>query len=103
MREAALGNGQCEWVADGAASCNGPALVCSGSPGGDPGGGGGTCQQFSRMNYNHKVEGRAYSTGSYWAPDYFANGSNDPMAGSTYGTTTLHSTDGSTWRVGACP
>ncbi|MGA9523150.1 MAG: PHB depolymerase family esterase [Myxococcaceae bacterium] len=139
MRERQFGNGQCEWVADGAPSCNGPAQACSGGTGVDTDGdgvadaddncpgtanadqadtdgdgignvcddtsnsGGGGCQQFSAMNYNHKVAGRAYSTGSFWSPDYFANGSNEPMAGSTYGTTTLHTTGGATWYVGACP
>lgn len=31
MREFDRGNGQCEWVADGDASCNGPLQACSGS------------------------------------------------------------------------
>lgn len=45
---------------------------------------------------------RAYSTGNFWAPDYFAEGSNDPMPGSTYGSNTLSSSDGVTWSVGVC-
>ncbi len=139
LRETQLGDGQCEWVADGAPSCNGPVQACSGTvvdtdgdgiaDAGDNcpgtanadqadndrdgignvcddtpnGGGGGACQQFTAMNYNHKVAGRAYSTGSFWTPDYFANGSDEPMAGSTYGTTTLHGSDGAIWYVGPCP
>ena len=139
MRETSLGNGQCEWVADGSPSCNGPARSCSGGTGSDrdadgiadaadncpsianpdqadndadgvgnacdntPNGETGACQQFTELNYNHKTAGRAYSTGSFWAPDYFANGSNAPMAGSTYGTTTLYSAGGATWNVGPCP
>lgn len=31
MRELARGNGQCEWVADGDTSCNGPVQACTGS------------------------------------------------------------------------
>ena len=61
------------------------------------------CTNVTAMNYYHKVGGRAYSTGSFWAPSYFANGSDQPMAGSTYGSTTLRSSDGSTWTVGSCP
>ncbi|MEP4525028.1 MAG: PHB depolymerase family esterase [Alloalcanivorax venustensis] len=104
--------GQCQWQ-DGDASCVGPLQACSGS-GGDDGGGddGGDpptdpddgCQAETTYNYYHKTAGRAYSTGNYYTPDYFAQGSDQPMAGSTWGTTELHSTDGGTvWQVGACP
>ncbi|QYJ78313.1 extracellular catalytic domain type 1 short-chain-length polyhydroxyalkanoate depolymerase [Shewanella acanthi] len=34
MREYAVGTSQCQWVADGAASCAGPQQACSGSTGG---------------------------------------------------------------------
>ncbi len=62
------------------------------------------CEQVTAANYYHKTGGRAYSSGSYWTPNYYANGSNDAMAGSTWGTTTLKSTDGGTvWNVGTCP
>ena len=62
------------------------------------------CQAETTYNYYHKTAGRAYSTGNYYTPDYFAQGSDQPMAGSTWGTTELHSTDGGTvWQVGACP
>ncbi len=61
------------------------------------------CTNVTAMNYYHKIGGRAYSTGSYWTPNYYANGSNQAMAGSTYGTTTLRSTNGTYWEVGTCP
>lgn len=61
------------------------------------------CTEVTAANYYHKVGGRAYSTGNYWRPNYFANGSDQPMAGSTWGTTTLRSSNGSTWEVGNCP
>ncbi len=76
--------------------------VCDSTPNG--GNTGGNCEDVTAANYYHKTGGRAYSTGSYWTPDYFANGSNDAMAGSTWGSTTLKSTDGGTvWNVGSCP
>lgn len=101
---------QCLWEDDDA-SCKGPAVACSGSQGGGTGGGtgggsGGTggsdCEEFTTYNYYHKTAGRAYSTGNVMAPDYFANGSDNAMPGSTWGSNTLHSTDGSTWLVGSC-
>ncbi len=145
MRETSAGNSQCEWVADGAPACNGPAQACS--TGGGTGGGSdvdsdgvddsvdncpndananqadndgdgignvcddtpngtpsGTCEEVSAYNYYHKTGGRAYSTGNVMAPDYFANGSDDAMTGSTWGLTTLNTTDGGTvWHVGSCP
>ncbi len=62
-----------------------------------------TCTEQTTYNYYHKTAGRAYSTGSTISPDYFANGSDDPMPGSTWGNTTLHSTDdGSNWQIGSC-
>ena len=38
MHEVAQGNGQCRWVADGAATCQGPVQACSASGGNDGGG-----------------------------------------------------------------
>lgn len=61
------------------------------------------CDEFTTFNYYHKTAGRATSSGSYWSPNYVANGSNDSMPGSTWGTTTLSSFDGSHWDVGSCP
>jgi poly(hydroxyalkanoate) depolymerase family esterase len=98
--------GQCQWRdADG--SCAGPQVACSA-------GGGSTpppppppasdCTAISTLNYYHKLAGRAFSTGNLFAPDYFANGSNESMPGSTYGTTSLYSNDGgNVWHVGGCP
>lgn len=60
------------------------------------------CTEQSAYNYYHKTSGRAYSTGNYFAPNYFANGSDNAMSGSTWGLTTLHTFDGTTWYVGAC-
>ena len=111
MRESSVGGGQCVWTADGAPACQGPEQACSGSSGGggdpdpdpqpnpdpDP-----QCEEFTTLNYLHRSAGRAYSSGSFWAPDYFAEGSDDPMAGSTYSTNTLSSLDGQTWSVGNC-
>lgn len=65
--------------------------------------GGGQCEDYTTYNYYHKTAGRAYSSGSYWSPSYYAKGSDEPMAGSTWGRTTLRSTDGSVWQVGNCP
>ncbi len=105
--------GQCQWQDDDA-SCVGPLQACSsaggGSGGDDSGGGGDTdpvdpvCEDVSAYNYYHKTGGRAYSNGNPLSPDYFAVGSNEVMAGSTWGLTTLNSVDGGNeWRVGACP
>ncbi|MCQ6261463.1 PHB depolymerase family esterase [Alcanivorax sp. MM125-6] len=100
LTEQASGD-QCQWQDDDA-SCTGPIQACAGGgDGGDPQPG---CQQESAYNYYHKTAGRAYSTGNYLTPDYFAQGSDQPMAGSTWGNTTLHSSDGgATWQVGTCP
>ena len=102
MREKDAGNNQCQWIADGAPQCKGPQQACqSTTPPIDPP----TvdCEEFTTLNYSHKIAGRAYSTGSFFTPDYFAQGSNESMPGSTYGSTTLHSEDeGVNWRVGGC-
>lgn len=106
-------NGQCQWRDDDA-SCVGPVVACA-SGGGDNGGGdngggdnGGNppatgCDAVSAYNYYHKVAGRAYSTGNYLLPDYFAQGSDEAMSGSTWGLNTLHSDDGTVWHLGGCP
>lgn len=110
--EEAVGQNQCKWRDDDA-SCQGPAVACSGSGDGGSGGGsggngngggnsGGDCEEFTTNNYTHKLGGRAYSTGNFLAPDYFANGTDTPMAGSTWGVNTLNSSDGSNWNVGSC-
>ena len=103
---------RCRWL-DSDASCQGPEINCSTmDPGGDDSGGDGddggnndVCEQYSDMNYAHKAYyGRAYSSGSYFSPDYYAVGSDQAMPGSTYGITTLYSTDGGAqWFVGDCP
>jgi len=115
MRETATADGQCRWVADGDASCRGPVQPCSDAgdndpppapdpdpdpdpdPAPDP-----ACTEHTTQNYLHRAAGRAYSSGFFWAPDYFASGSDDPMPGSTYGTNTLSSTDGEFWSLGGC-
>lgn len=61
------------------------------------------CTDVSARNYYHKKSGRAHSSGSFFRPSYFANGSNNSMSGSTYGRTTLRTFNGSYWAVGACP
>ncbi len=61
------------------------------------------CSDVTAQNFYHKTAGRAYSTGNYWRPNYFAKGSDQPMAGSTWGWTTLKTSDNSTWEVGNCP
>lgn len=61
------------------------------------------CEDTSTYNYSHKTAGRATSSGSFWLPNYVANGSGDVMPGSTWGTTTLRSFDGTSWALGACP
>ncbi len=141
MREYPSGSNQCQWIADGAASCAGPVQACAGggtpptdsdndgvtddvdncpntansdqldndndgignvcdpTPDGEPGG---SCEEFTTFNYYHKTAGRAYSIG-FFSPDYYAEGSDDPMAGSTWGSTTLSSSDGGlNWNVGSC-
>lgn len=113
LNELAQSGDMCVWQDDDA-SCTGPVQACSGAGngGGDTGGGSGgdtgggdtsTCAEYTTANYYHKVAGRAYSTGYYYAPDYFASGSDDALAGSTWGTSTLYSNDGSVWNEGACP
>jgi poly(3-hydroxybutyrate) depolymerase len=91
-------NTQCQWR-DEDATCVGPLVSCSGGGNPDPGG----CEQETQFNYYHKVAGRAYSSGNILSPDYFANGSDESLPGSTWGNTTLHSNDGITWFVGNCP
>ncbi len=108
MRESSTSGGQCVWTADGAANCQGPAQACQGGNGGgtpdpEPEPEPPTCVQHTAMNYLHKSAGRAYSTGLVWAPNYFAQGSDMPMAGSTYGVSTLSSSGSGQWSVGACP
>ncbi len=61
------------------------------------------CSDVTTRNYYHKTSRRATSKGMFFRPTYFANGSNAPMAGSTYGKTTLRSHDGQYWEVGHCP
>ena len=119
LTEQPQSNGMCVWQDDDA-SCSGPVQACSGSGGGDTGGGdtgddtggdnggdtGGdtsACAEYTTANYYHKVAGRAYSTGYYFSPNYFAAGSDDALAGSTWGTTSLYSTDGTVWSEGVCP
>ena len=119
LTEQTQSGGMCVWQDDDA-SCTGPVQACSGTgsdggngggngsgddgSGGDTGGGDpATCAEYTTANYYHKVAGRAYSTGYYYAPDYFASGSDDPLSGSTWGTSTLYSTDGSVWFAGNCP
>ncbi len=142
MREYPSGATQCQWIADGAASCAGPVQACAGggtppvdsdndgiadeldncpnnpnsdqldndndgignvcdpTPDGEPGG---SCEEFTTFNYYHKTAGRAYSIG-FFSPTYYAEGSDDPMTGSTWGTTTLTSSNGGVnWNVGGCP
>ncbi|MDP4530391.1 PHB depolymerase family esterase [Alkalimonas delamerensis] len=107
LREHVVSGDQCRWQDDDG-SCFGPTQTCSGAAPGNDGDQGGTpppsdCVAFTTNNYSHKVAGRAYSTGNVFLPDYFANGSNAAMAGSTWGITTLSSYDGSYWELGACP
>lgn len=112
LNEVELGAQQCQWQDDDA-SCTGPQKVCSSVGDGNDGNGSGDgdggdanpneCVEFSSVNYFHKLAGRAYSNGSFFAPDYFAQGSNEPLSGSTWGTNELFSTNGETWRIGKCP
>ncbi len=62
------------------------------------------CLVEESSNYNHKIASpqRAYSVG-FWAPQYYAVGSDEALAGSTYGNTILYSEDdGSTWSTTPC-
>lgn len=104
LREVSANSSQCQWQ-DSDASCTGPVQACSadGSTGGQPPVDENTCVQYSTYNYYHKMAGRAYSTGNPYAPDYFAQGSDAPLAGSTYGITMLNSTDNNQWQPGNCP
>jgi len=108
LRENVITGTQCRWQDDDA-SCVGPAQTCSSASPGDgdvdnppPPPPPANCVAFTTNNYSHKVAGRAYSTGNFYTPNYFANGSNAAMAGSTWGVTTLSSNDGSFWQTGAC-
>lgn len=73
--------------------------VCDSTPNGDALK---FCEHLSTYNYYHKLAARAYSSGSYWTPVYYAQGSSELLVGSTWGLTTLRSTDGQVWRAGAC-
>lgn len=55
------------------------------------------CTVTTSSNWLHKLAGRAYSTGLWWAPNYFSRGFDEPMAGSTWGETTLYSVSETTW------
>lgn len=117
--ESQTSDGQCQWVdAAGASGCVGPAQTCSGpvqtptpvitptptpvitpTPTPLP-----LCEHVSAYNYYHKQAGRAFSSGSYWKPVYFAKGSKEPILGSTWDISVLRSIDGGkNWWVGACP
>ncbi|GGW74956.1 extracellular catalytic domain type 1 short-chain-length polyhydroxyalkanoate depolymerase [Alteromonas halophila] len=107
LDEISVSGGQCQWQDDDN-SCAGPVQNCSGSTGSDNGDSGDdgdsdTCASYTTANYYHKVAGRAYSTGYYYAPDYFAAGSDDALSGSTWGNSTLSSVDGEIWVNGSCP
>ncbi|WP_416306217.1 alpha/beta hydrolase family esterase [Neptunicella sp. SCSIO 80796] len=102
LNETQVGVEQCQWQDDDA-SCVGPTQSCSGASGGEGSEEPDECSEFSTNNYSHKLAGRAYSTGYYYAPDYFAAGSDEPLSGSTYGINTLYSTDDSNWHLGSCP
>ena len=107
LNEFEVSGGQCQWQ-DNDNSCAGPVQNCSSSTPSDPGNDGGDgdsdeCASYTTANYYHKVAGRAYSTGNYYTPDYFAIGSDDPMNGSTWGSTTLSSLNGEAWYTGNCP
>ncbi len=57
------------------------------------------CEIITATNWEHKLAGRAYSTGLWWAPNYYAEFSNEFMPGSTWGETTLYSPNGAHWYV----
>lgn len=78
---------------------DGTGNMCDNTPNGDALK---LCEHISTYNYYHKIAARAYSSGNYWTPTYYAQGSSELLAGSTWGLTTLRSTDGITWRSGAC-
>lgn len=61
------------------------------------------CTAIQALNYSHKIAGRAYSSGSYYYPNYYAAGSNQAMSGSTYGYSVLRTSDNQSWEVGECP
>ncbi|SFC69284.1 hypothetical protein SAMN05660479_02187 [Microbulbifer thermotolerans] len=104
LDEYPISSDRCQWR-DGDGSCSGPAVACSNNDSNSGGndGSNSSCSDYSTYNYYHKAAGRAYSTGNPLTPDYFAKGSGDAMPGSTWGWTTLHSSDGSIWRTGNCP
>lgn len=100
LNEVVVTGEQCQWQ-DNDNSCAGPVQACSGTD--DGGNGNHSCATYTTANYYHKVAGRAYSSGNYYHPDYFASGSDDPLSGSTWGNSTLSSLDGETWFNGSCP
>ena len=103
LDEVQVNETQCQW-SDGMA-CAGPAQSCSGSDSPpQPPPNSGACNEVSAYNYYHKLAGRAYSEGAVLAPDYFAQGSNDALPGSTWGLNTVHQLDDdSIWSLGSCP
>ncbi|GGD64437.1 extracellular catalytic domain type 1 short-chain-length polyhydroxyalkanoate depolymerase [Lacimicrobium alkaliphilum] len=104
LNELSVAANQCQWQDDDN-SCAGPVQSCrdaSGENGDDNNPPQASCEEFTTSNYYHKVAGRAYSTGNYYSPDYFANGSDDVMPGSTWGSNTLSSEDGVNWYLSSC-
>jgi poly(hydroxyalkanoate) depolymerase family esterase len=108
LDEISANGDQCRW-SDGA-TCTGPVQACRGDNGSGGGGGGSeppsgdACSAETTFNYYHKLAGRAFSEGPVFSPDYFAQGSNDPLPGSTWGSNTVHQFNGSgSWFAGDCP
>lgn len=93
-----VSNERCVWQDDDA-SCRGPEVACANDSDSEPDE---ACEEFSAFNYSHKQAGRAYSNGNPFLPNYFAEGSDDAMSGSTWGRTILHSKDSKQWFVGHC-
>ena len=118
MREYPSGTNQCQWIADGAPSCAGPAQACSssgggdtgddggtgggdgGSGGGDGGTGGFTCTTSTSSNYSHVIAGRATTNGVY----AYAIGSGENLGlYNIFVTSTLAQTSDGYYQTGNCP
>lgn len=108
MREYPSGSEQCQWIADGAPACAGPAQACSGSSGGGDGGTGGgdggtggfECAESTSSNYTHVISGRATTNGFY----AYAAGSGESLGlYNIFTTTTLAETSDGYYELGSCP
>lgn len=55
------------------------------------------CTMITASNWKHKSEGRAFTSGFWWASSYYAVGSGEEMTGGAWNQTNLYSPNGTHW------